>query len=78
MPTSTSTAVATTGVSTAAVLLLTDVLTRYHIPLSQADLGYVLLLANAAAHAVKPYAGALLAQGAAPCCVGRWLQHCAQ
>jgi hypothetical protein len=60
MLTSTSTAVATTTVSTAAVLLLTDVLARFHIPLSEADLGYVLLLVNAAGHAVKPYAGALL------------------
>jgi hypothetical protein len=60
MPTSTSTAVATTGVSTAAVLLLTDVLAHYHMPLSEADLGYVLLVVNAASHAVKPYVGALL------------------
>jgi hypothetical protein len=60
MPTSTTTAVATTGVSTAAVLLLTDVLSHYHLPLSETDLGYVLLLVNTAAHAVKPYVGALL------------------
>jgi hypothetical protein len=57
-----STAVATTGVTTAAVLLGTDILSHYHIHLYEQDVGYAILLANSFAHYAKPYVAALLAK----------------
>ena len=50
-----SSAVATTGVATAAVLLGTDILSHYHIQLTEQDVGYAILLSNSFAHYVKPY-----------------------
>ena len=57
-----STAVATTGVATAAVLLGTDILSHYHIYLSEQDVGYAILLGNSFAHYAKPYLAAFLAK----------------
>jgi hypothetical protein len=51
-------AVAITGVTTAAVLLAVDLL-GHRIHLSSDDVGYVLLLSNAFTHTVKPYVAAL-------------------
>jgi hypothetical protein len=50
--------VATTGVITAAVLLAVDLL-GHRVHLSADDVGYVILLSNAAGHTVKPYFAAL-------------------
>lgn len=52
-------AVATSGVTTAAVLLALDILSHNHVHLSENDVGYVLLLANAFSHSVRPYLGVL-------------------
>jgi hypothetical protein len=48
-------AVATSGVTTAAVLLGLDILSHNHVHLSENDVGYVRLLANAFSHTVCPY-----------------------
>jgi hypothetical protein len=57
-----STAVATTGVTTAAVLLGTDILGHFHIQVSEQDVGYAILLINSAAHFLAPYVASLLSK----------------